>query len=119
MDWISILFVLALIVFFVYYIYNDIDRGKVLNELVIDWYKKNLTINNISQLNLSEKIKYGVPISPYISFLTKNNVYFNSSNSYSRKIETSNNSENEQIRYVEINFNFSNLEVHEFEVYKF
>jgi hypothetical protein len=121
MDWVSVLFVLVFISLLVYHIFNKQASAKIMDELLVNYYKDNgLNITDISKLSVSERIKYGAPVSPFIKLQTSTfSIFTNSNESFFRKIETIDDSDKEHIRYVELSLNNSGVNVEEFDVYEF
>lgn len=121
MDWIDAFWVLAILLFLAYQVFNKLATAKTMDELLLNYYKeRGLSITHISKLRVPERIKYGVPISPFIRFYTSTFSMLTFSNeSYFRNIETVDISGKEHIRYVEVDLTNSSLHVKEFDVYEF
>ncbi len=114
----------AVIVFYLaYQFYTQMSRIGEVNGIIEEHYRqKGIQILSISKLSMAERIKYGVPLSPYISFFyTTGFCFFGRSNdSVSRSVETVDASGKEHIRYVEVTFSGGNgPAVSEFDVYEF
>lgn len=121
MDYSIILIIGLFIAFFVYQIINKLKSFKVMDEMIIKHYAENdLEVTFMSRLNISEKIKYGVPINPFLSFYrTSLGSFSNADSSLYRKVETIDKGNNEQIRYLQIDLSNSKITVNEFDVYEF
>jgi len=121
MEWITILFILSIVAILGYQGFNKISNAKIMDGLLVNYYKdKGLSILKISKLSISEKVKYGVPLSPFIGYFTTTlGAITNSNNGFYRKIETVDKSDNEQIRYVESDINNADISVNEMDVYEF
>lgn len=95
---------------------------KQMEELLHEHYEqRGLEIVSISKLSATDRFKYGVPWSPFISFYTSSFRFLRAGKeTVCRSIETRNESGAEQIRYVEIGFSGTEeISVNEFEVYEF
>lgn len=121
MEVIGILFIIAVIGFLVNLLYSKIQTINSVDGLIIEYYKnQNITITNISKFNFTERIKYGVPIIPFVGFYsTCYSLFTKIDESYFRKLDTIDTNDTEQIRYVEITFSQYGIEYIEFDKYDF
>lgn len=81
-----------------------------------------LKITKISRLNIKEKVKYSVPLIPFFGVLQSYpiSLFSNNNDTFFRKVETEDNSNGEQLRYVELVFNNGNIiELNEFDLYEY
>lgn len=92
-----------------------------LEDRLKEHYKEQgLEVLSISKLNMTERIKYGVPVSPFISLYQSSFGMFSVGNkTVCRSVETQSESGSEQIRYVEVSFTGKGISVNEFDVYEF
>lgn len=122
MENIEVLLPILLIAFVVYFIYKKIKESKLVDGLLNIHYKEmGLFDIQVSNLNISEKLKYGVPLNPFFSAYTTTTfgLLNNTNQSYFRKVATTDGEGNEQIKYVEVNYLNSDLDVKEFDVYNY
>lgn len=75
-------------------------------EIITNHYQeKELGVTHVLKLNIREKMRYGVPIIPFLSFVSYSSVYFSRSNNdidYVRKVELVDEEGNEFTKYVDI-----------------
>lgn len=93
-----------------------------LEELLMKYYEqKGLEVLSISKLKAYERVKYGVPMSPFISFYYSTFSLFRiKKKTICRSVETKNETGTEHIRYVEISFTGAGqISVNEFDVFEF
>ncbi|WP_423129823.1 hypothetical protein [Gaoshiqia sp. Z1-71] len=64
-----IIFAAAIILYLVYSVYNRQNKLKLVDDEIRDFYaEKGRKVLSVSKLSMAERLKYGVPMSPYISF---------------------------------------------------
>lgn len=82
--------------------YNYISETQI--DFIIIEHFKNLKLNvvDIYKLNLTEKIKYGVPINSLFRFYGYFFAFFSFKIKPVRKVELIDNNENEQTKYIEL-----------------
>lgn len=92
-----------MIVYLSYKIYKlYLNETNIKNYIDSHYTSKGLQVDKISKLNFTEKIKYGVPIIPMLRMLS---YYFGISSNqidYVRKVELSDNKNDEYTKYVEL-----------------
>lgn len=109
-------------VFIFYKVYTRNIGLKAADQLLIDYYKaQNIRVISISSLKTADKLKYGVPLNPYVSFYHSPFQIFSALNeNYHRCVETTDVSGKEHIRYVELCSKVGkDIEVKEFDTYEF
>lgn len=121
MEIIGILFISTLCAYFLYQLYLKILFVNSIDEFAKEYYaEQEVIIESISKLNVTEKLKYGVPVIPFFSFYSSSYSFITQmEETYFRKIETTDKAGSEQIRYLEISFTKNGLEYNEFDVYEF
>ncbi len=105
-----------------YQAYNLAMSLKAIDKMLIDHYREQGNeVLSISKLKAADKIKYGVPLNPYLSFYTSSFKLFSTLNdSYHRIVETKDASGKEYLRYVEVQFRGKQgMTVNEFDSYEF
>ena len=110
------------VVFLFYQFYNRYTGIKALEQLLQQYYQEqDIELLSISKLKAADKLKYGVPINPFISFYaTPFKIFSALDESFHRMLETKNASGKEHIRYVEITFTGKKgMHVNEFDTYEF
>ncbi len=122
-DWTGLIIIGGVVVlFFAYQMYLRFTSLKVIDGVLKKYYaEQDLRILSISKLSTAEKLKYGVPLNPFISLYTSSfRVFLSSAENYFRLVETQNRQGGEQLRYVEISFTTRNgISVNEFDSYNF
>lgn len=118
---VGILFILVVCAFLFYMIYTKIQSIQAIDVLIEEFYEDaELTIDSISKLSVTEKLKYSVPVVPFLSFYsTYNSLFMDADERYFRKIETTDPSGSEQIRYLELFFSKNGIEYNEFDIFEF
>lgn len=109
-------------VFLVYRIYTHSATLKVVERLLKAYYNdKGIEVITISPFKTVDKLKYGVPLNPYVSFYTSTFSFFTAGNErFYRMVETSDPAGHEHLRYVEISLlGNTEISVNEFETYEF
>jgi hypothetical protein len=115
-------FVTLFVGYLAYQIHNRQNKLKLVDEEIRDFYlKKGRKVLSISKLSMAERLKYGVPMSPYISFYYSTFSFFRMENqSVCRSVESVDETSKEYISYVEVSFSGNDgMAVNEFEVYEF
>lgn len=126
-DNLDYLFIVLLVISTVLILYLLLKDLRINNKLVIEFIEmyfeeSEYKIIQISNLNLKEKIKYATPKIPYMSFLSyfPLNFLVEKNNKYFRKVETVDDENGEQLRYIEIELNNGNfVNINEFDVYEY
>jgi hypothetical protein len=81
-----------------------------IEDAIINYYeKKGLIVNDVSELNFTEKIKYGVPI---ISVFRLYSYYFgflSGKIDYVRKVDIADKKDNEHTKYIELTVQGKNI----------
>ena len=92
-----------LLIFIIIKIYFSYITKTQIDYLITEYYE-NLKINavDISKLNLTEKIKYGVPINALIRFYGYFLTLFSLKIKSIRKVEIKDGNDNEQTKYIEL-----------------
>lgn len=114
-----ILFVLILLVYVYVQVKSQLDRLSLLEDEIRAYYRKQeLEVLSISKLTSRERIRYGVPLIPFVSFYQSAFSFFTSSSiqSVCRSVETRSASGSEQICYVELSASGA---IREFDRYEF
>ncbi len=122
MEATGILFILVAIGFLVYMLYSKTQTITAVDGLLKEYYNnQDITITNISKFSITERLKYGVPTIPFMSFYysTCYSLFTTVDESYFRKLETTDGTDAEQIRYVEIIFSQNGIEYNEIDTYHF
>jgi hypothetical protein len=122
MEIIGILFILTVCAFIMYMLYSKIQSISAVDSLLKEYYEdQDITITNISKFNFTERLKYGVPVIPFMGFYysTCCSLFSKADESYFRKLDTTDKNDAEQIRYVEIIFSQNGIEYNEFDTYDF
>ncbi|MDM8160900.1 hypothetical protein QUH73_13835 [Labilibaculum sp. K2S] len=122
MEIIGILFILIVCAFLIYMLYTKIQSINAIDGLLKEYYEdQDITITNISKFNFTERLKYGVPVIPFMRFYSSTcySLFSKVDESYFRKLDTTNKNDAEQIRYVEIIFSQNGIEYNEFDTYNF
>jgi hypothetical protein len=121
MEVTGILFIIVVIGFLVYMLYSKTQSISAVDVLLKEYYEdQNITITNISKFSITERIKYGVPVIPFVGFYsTCYSLFSKVDESYFRKLDTTDSNDAEQIRYVEIIFSQNGIEYNEFDTYDF
>jgi|GEM_PF-4510920 len=122
MDLMPILIILAFAGFVIYEHYQRIGTVSYADELIREHYRnKGQQVLSISKLKISEKIKYGVPISPVIRlYVSPFSFLSGSKGSVCRSVETVGDSGKEYICYVEVSFTGRDAtSINEFDCYEF
>lgn len=115
-------FATLLIGYFIFTIYNRQNKLKLADEQIRDYYReKGHDVQGISKLNMTERIKYGVPMSPYISFYYSPFRFLNPADqSICRSVESTDDSGKEYISFVEVSFSSrKGTSLKEFDIYEF
>lgn len=118
----SIAFTVLFVGYLLYMVYSRQNKLKLVDGFIRDYYReKGYEVQGISKLNARERIKYGVPMSPYISFYQSPFSFGRMANqSVCRSVETADETGKEYISYVEVSFSGrEGLSVNEFDVYEF
>lgn len=118
----GLVYLVVVVAFVIYRIYKQQKSAQFSDELIEEYYRdKGIQVTGISKLSAAERIKYGVPLNPFIKLYTSTFSMFSGSNeSICRSVETIDESGAEHIRYVEVNFTGKNgITINEFEVYEF
>ena len=121
MDIIGILFILTVCAFVIYMLYTKIQSLQTIDTLIGEYYcNREIEVVSISKLNTTEKLKYAVPLIPFFTFYSSSfSLFTNTDESYFRKVDTSDASGSEQIRYLEIIFTNNGVAYVEFDKYDF
>ncbi|MDE5420045.1 hypothetical protein L3049_18805 [Labilibaculum sp. DW002] len=121
MDIIGILFILTVCAFLLYMLYTKIQSLQAIDRLIDEYYSdQEIEVVDISKLNTTEKLKYAVPLMPFFTFYTSGfSLFSKTDESYFRKVDTTDDSGSEQIRYLEITFTNNGVEYIEFDKYDF
>ncbi len=122
-DWLFVVVMVAAVALFLsYQVYNRYVSLKTVEQLLKDYYgESGIEVISISKLKVAQKLKYGVPLNPFISLYTSPLKIFSAlDETICRSVETADASGKEHIRYVEINFTAGKgISVNEFETYEF
>jgi hypothetical protein len=74
-----------------------------IEDAIINYYeKKGLVVNDVSELNFTEKIKYGVPIISIFSLYSYYFGFLSGKIDYVRKVDTIDKKDNEHTKYIEL-----------------
>ncbi len=112
----------VVVLFFIYRIYSRTTSLKAIEKLLNDYYnEQGIQVISISSLKTADKLKYGVPLNPYVSFYTSTFSFLQmGKEKFYRLVETKDKSGKEHLRYVEVSFSMNaNMSVNEFETYEF
>ncbi|NOZ48171.1 MAG: hypothetical protein GXO79_15540 [Chlorobi bacterium] len=82
--------------------YSYISETKIDNLITENYNKLEMNVINISKLNLTEKIKYGVPLNLLIRFYGHLFTFFSLKIKPVRKVELIDKNDNEYIKYIEL-----------------
>ena len=118
----SIAFGSFVVGYLLYTVYNRQNKLKLVDAAIANFYReKGREVEGISKLNARERIKYGVPMSPYISFYQSPFSMMRMANQpVCRSVETTGESGKEYISYVEVSFSGrEGMSVNEFDRYEF
>jgi len=89
------------------------DRHKeLMNQFIEDKFtKENLSIDSVSEFNLTEKVRYNVPVISYSNIIsyTIPLIFMGATVSFFRKIELTCNNDNQHTKYVQITLNRTNV----------
>lgn len=117
------LLILVTILVIIFLSYNKLFNTKMVDDYLKTHYiQEDLKITKISRLNIKEKVKYSVPLIPFLGLLQSYPIglFSNNNDTFFRKVETEDNSNGEQLRYVELVFNNGNIiELNEFDLYEY
>ncbi|WP_372648043.1 hypothetical protein [Draconibacterium sp.] len=96
----------VVVLFLLYQFYNRYTGIKALEQLLREYYQEqDIELVSISKLKMADKLKYGVPINPLVSFYsTPFKIFSALDETYHRMLETKDASGKEHLRYVEITF---------------
>ncbi|BAX81940.1 hypothetical protein [Labilibaculum antarcticum] len=122
MEVTGILFIIVIIGFLIYMLYTKTQSISAVDGLLKEYYEdQNNIITNISKFSFTERLKYGVPVIPFMGFYysTCYSLFAKVDESYFRKLDTTDKNDTEQIRYVEILFSQNGIEYNEFDTYDF
>ena len=117
-----LIFIALAVVYFIYRIYSRTASLKAIEKLLKDYYnEQGIQVISISSLKTADKLKYGVPMNPYISFYYSTFSFLQAGNEkFYRLVETKDKSGKEHLRYVEVSFSGNtNMKVNEFESFEF
>ncbi|MCY1720703.1 hypothetical protein OU798_10135 [Prolixibacteraceae bacterium Z1-6] len=112
----------AVVLFLLYKYYNRYTGIKAVELLLREYYQEQgIELVSISKLKTADKLKYGVPINPLISFYsTPFQIFSALDETYCRMLETKDASGKEHMRYVEITFTGKKgMHVNEFDTFEF
>ncbi|MCK3685318.1 hypothetical protein [Maribellus sp. YY47] len=122
-EWLLIGTMFGVVVVVVFYqAYNRAMSLKSIEKMLIDHYREQGNeVVSISKLKAADKIKYGIPLNPFLSFYTSSFKLFSAPDeSYHRIVETKDSSGKEYLRYVEVAFSGKRgITVNEFDCYEF
>lgn len=100
-----------------------IEGLKQMNKFLKDFYSEgDFKVTGVSKFNVRERLKYRIPISPFVSFFNTGTSFFSQSRSIKvfRIVETLNSEGKEFIFYLEITFLQDGLfDINEIDVYEF
>jgi len=92
-----------LLTFLIIKIYYCYVNDSTINNLISKYYENmEMNVVNIYKLDLTEKIKYGVPINALIRFYGYFFTFFSLKIKPVRKVELKDKNENEQTKYIEL-----------------
>lgn len=81
------------------------SKSQQINGIIVDHYEnEEMLVNTISKLNLSEKIKYGVPFNSYFSFFNNSFYFISQKIKFARVGELTDIKADEHTKYVELTF---------------
>jgi len=97
---------LIIVAFFIAYLFYSLHKKKYeLLEIITDHYQEgNLEVTGILRLNMRERMRYGAPIVPFLSFVSYSNNFVRRSSDIDclRKVELIDENDNEFTKYVEV-----------------
>jgi len=106
-----------------YFIYRVsrlyIGEDKIYNYILEYYQQKGITVNDISELELTERLKYGVPIISIFRIYNYMFGIFTGKIDYTRKVNVSDKKNKEYIKYIELIYHGKKrIEIKEFESYE-
>lgn len=110
-----------LLAFLIVKIYYCFITDSQIDHLIIEHYENlRITVADINKLNLTEKIKYGVPVNFFLRLYGYLFSFFSLKIKPVRKLELKDRNNNEQIKYIELVIKKRKLiSINEFESYDF
>ncbi|GAB7086798.1 hypothetical protein [Marinifilum fragile] len=120
-DLYSLLFAVAVLSYLLYRTYQLVLSAQSIKVFLRDYYQREGYSNiEISELNTTERLKYGVPVISIFRFYSYYFGVFSSQIEYVRKVELVDKAENDYIIYVELIVKKKSvIQIKEFDSYKF
>lgn len=112
----------GIVIILIVQVYYQSKNEKLVNTLLSEYYRKQgIEVTHIAQLTITEKLKYGVSVSPFIKLYQFGFTMFsNTADAFYKKVETETSDKSEQIRYIEFYITKGEISsCEEFDVYQF
>jgi hypothetical protein len=96
-------FAILIMIFIIYKLRNlYLSEDKIEEEIAKHYEEKGLVVDYVSKLNMTERMKYGVPIMPIFQAYSYYFGILSGKIEYIRKVSVIDKKENEHIKYVEL-----------------